>query len=554
MNPLFLLKILKSFSKRELFIFTASFFLFLISSSFLTINFIENSTKIVPIAGGKYIEGVVGQPSFVNPLISANNVDIDLITLTFSNLENLAENYKVDEKGTVWRYRLKEGLFWHDGHPISSDDIIFSVEVVQNIDAYSPLFQSWRGVKARRISEREVEFELLSPYVFFKNIIEEFRPLPKHIFKDLPAANIRLSEYNLKPIGSGPYKYSALKKQDNGYIDFYALERNENYFGLKPYIAKFNFIFYQNEEQIIDAFNKGAVDGFSLTNADNLFKINLPHQVFSAKSLKYYAIFINQYSQPALNDKNVRFALNQAINKEELIEKVFQNHARIANGPLVSGIGIEEGAFSGVKEPALNSFEPDKILEATGWFWGNENIREKKTEKESVKLEFNLTIPEIPFLIKTADFIKNSWAKIGVKTNISIHHLPAINNEIIKARDYQMIVFGNIIGKNFDLFSFWHSSERFYPGLNLALYENSSADKLIESIRQNFNDEKRQTDLASLQSIIAQDYPAIFLFSPDYLYVGKKNLGGFEANFISLPGDRFENIEKWHVKTARVFK
>ncbi|MEK7481904.1 MAG: peptide ABC transporter substrate-binding protein [Patescibacteria group bacterium] len=547
MNPSIFLKILKSFSRRELFVFAASFLLFLISLSFLTIDFIESNTKIIPIDSGKYIEGAVGQPSFVNPLIAASGVDLDLIALTFSDLKNLAESYKVDEKGTIWRYRLKEGVFWHDGQPIFSDDIIFSVEAVQNPDAYSPLFQSWRGVKARRISEREVEFELVSPYVFFKNTIEEFRPLPKHIFKDLPAANIRLSEYNLKPIGSGPYKFSAFKKQDNGYIDFYALERNENYFGAKPHIAKFNFAFYQNEESVINAFNKGAIDGFNLTNPDNLSKIKLPHQILSAKSLKYYAIFINQHSQAALNDKNVRFALNQAINKKELVEKVFQNYAQVADGPLVPGA---EGIAS-------NSFDPsesDKILEATGWAWGSENIREKTTEKETIKLEFNLTIPEIPFLIETADFIKNSWSKIGVKTNISIHPLPAVNNEIIKARDYQTIIFGNIIGKNSDLFSFWHSSERFYPGLNLALYENSSADKLIESIRQNFNDEKRQTDLASLQSIIVQDYPAIFLFSPDYIYVSKKNLGGFEADFVSLPGERFENIEKWHVKTARVFK
>ena len=547
MSPSFFLKIIKSFSRRELVVFTASFFLFLISLSFLAIDFIESNTKIIPIASGKYIEGAVGQPSFINPLIAASGVDLDLIALTFSDLKNLAESYKVDEKGTVWRYRLKEGAFWHDGQPIFSDDIIFSVESVQNPDSYSPLFQSWRGVKARRISEREVEFELLSPYVFFKNTIEEFRPFPKHIFKDLPAANIRLSEYNLKPIGSGPYKFSAFKKRDNGYIDFYALESNENYFGVKPYIAKFNFAFYQNEESVIDAFNKGTINGFNLANSDNLSKINLPHRIFSAKSLKYYAIFINQHSQAVLNDKNVRFALNQAINKEELIEKIFQNYAQIADGPLVPGV---EGAALGSRD----SSDPDKILEATGWVWGSENIREKKTEKETIKLEFNLTIPEIPFLIETADFIKNSWAKIGVKANISIHPLPAVNNEIIKARDYQTIIFGNIIGKNSDLFSFWHSSERFYPGLNLALYENSSADKLIESIRQNFNDEKRQEDLASLQSIIVQDYPAIFLFSPDYLYVSKKNLGGFEADFISLPGDRFENIEKWYVKTARVFK
>jgi len=117
-----------------------------------------------------------------------------------------------------------------------------------------------------------------------------------------------------------------------------------------------------------------------------------------------------------------------------------------------------------------------------------------------------------------------------------------------------MILFGNILGHSQDLFSFWHSSERFYPGLNLALYENKTADKLIETIRQNFNDEKRQAELNSLQSLIIMDLPAIFLYSPNYLYVSDKKLFGVEGDLIAFISDRFKGVEKWYVKTVRVFK
>jgi len=174
-------------------------------------------------------------------------------------------------------------------------------------------------------------------------------------------------------------------------------------------------------------------------------------------------------------------------------------------------------------------------------------------------MEFSLVVPQIQILIDTAELIKQEWGKIGVKANISILSLSEINNEIIKTRDYQMIIFGNILGKSPDLYSFWHSSEKFYPGLNLSLYENKTADKLIESIRENFNDDKRSVDLEKLQSLIVSDYPAVFLYSPDYLYIGKKKFYRFdsltpEEKFISFSSDRFNNIEKWYVETTRAFK
>ena len=127
-----------------------------------------------------------------------------------------------------------------------------------------------------------------------------------------------------------------------------------------------------------------------------------------------------------------------------------------------------------------------------------------------------MTVPEIPFLVETANLIKEDWLKIGVKLNLTVHSPQQINDEIIKTRNYQMLIFGNIFGNGDspDLYSFWHSSERFYPGLNLALYENKTADTLIQSIRKTLNDLKRQADLSSLQSIIIQDYPAVFLFPP----------------------------------------
>lgn len=533
-----------SFSRRELYIFIASLLAFLASSSLLTVEFIEQNTKLAPISGGEYAEGVVGQPTFINPVLAANPVDRDLVELIFDDLADLAESYKVDESGLVWRYRLKEGVFWHDNEPITSNDVIFTVSAIQDENAFSPLFKNWQGVVVNRISEREIEFQLPNQYVFFKNTLESLRPIPEHLFKDIPTANLKLSVYNLEPIGSGPYKFAFFKKRSDGYISSYGLKKNDNYLGEKPYLKKISLIFFQKEAELIESFNVGSIDGFGIAGANNLSAIRFPHQIVSLPMTKYYAVFFNSYSQPLFQDKNVRLALNLAIDKKEIIEKALVGEATIVSGPLLSAGERESFSLS----------EAEAILEKADWRWGSENVREKILEKETVRLEFELIVPEVGFLIETAEVIKKSWAKIGVKLNVSIRPLLEINNGIIKSRNYQMILFGNTPDKNPDPFSFWHSLERFYPGLNLSLYENKAADALIDSIRKNFDEEKRQRDLNDLESIIVADQPAIFLYSPNYLYVVRKDLSGLSNKMIVSASERFNDVEKWYLKTARVFK
>jgi len=369
--------------------------------------------------------------------------------------------------------------------------------------------------------------------------------------KQLIIPVLAIVSYNLNPVGSGPYKILSFKKQSDGFIDSYILERNEDYSGDKPYLKKIKVIFYAGENEIISAFNNGEIDGFGLANSRNLEKIISPHEIFPFKTLKYYAVFFNYYSHPAFKEEDVRMALDLAVNKEELVKNIFSDYATIVSGPLVQNNDVAEN---------LSSIdEASKILDDSGWLMNEEGIRQKTIGKEVIKMEFSLVVPQIQILIDTAELIKQEWGKIGVKANISILSLSEINNEIIKTRDYQMIIFGNILGKSPDLYSFWHSSEKFYPGLNLSLYENKTADKLIESIRENFNDDKRSVDLEKLQSLIASDYPAVFLYSPDYLYIGKKKFYRFdsltpEEKFISFSSDRFNNIEKWYVETTRAFK
>lgn len=545
----------KNFSKRERGIFAAAFLMFILSLFFVAIDFIGQKTILIPVSGGEFIEGVVGQPVFINPVLASSEADRDLIELIFSDLLELAENYRMNENGRVWNVRLKDNLFWHDGQPITADDVILTINFIQNPDSHSPLSSVWQGVKAERISEREIKLILPETYVFFENTLRELRIIPNHVFAPVPITNLRLSDYNLEPIGNGPFKFASFQKKRSGFVSGYHLVRNEYYVGKKPYLEKIVFNFYQNEEELTIAFNSGKIGGFGGLKS----KTKINHQSFALRMPRYYAIFFNAYEQDVLKDKNVRLALIYATDKKKIIEKILNNDAIVVDGPLILGMN----GYSGEAYPR-ESFSPEKaiqILEANGWQLNSDGIRENEKggagkKKEVARLEFNLVVPEMPLLIETARLIQEDWLKIGVKLNLIIKPVAEVSSEIIRTRNYEMLIFGNVFksGDCPDLSSFWHSGERFYPGLNLALYENKTADALIESIRKNLNNEKRQRDLAVLQSLIIQDSPAIFLFSPHYFYITKNSLRGFDEKFIYSASGRFQNIEKWYVKTARVFE
>src|SRR3989344_1418633 len=549
----------RQLSRKERLFLSIAVSITIISGTLLGLNYFKQNTVSRPIAGGEYTEGIMGQPTFINPvLMSANEADKILISIVFDNLMDLAESYKVNPEGREWTIRLKESAAWHDEQPITSDDVIFTIETIQNPDNQSPLFPNWQGVSVKRVSEREIKINLPAPYAFFDSTLKDLRPIPKHLFQDIPAANFRLSNYNLEPIGSGPFKYVSFQKQYSGFIDEYRFSRNENYFNQKPYLDKLIFKFYPGPEELKQTFQSGAVDGFGDIGPQILSGINIPHQTFKAPMARYYAVFFNPYSHPALEDKDIRTALDYAIDKKAIISNVLGGQAMDAKGPLTAGVQGYNVEIYSVNQN-ISQEKTKELLENNGWKMNSEGTREmtvqktsqkgKKKETEIIRLEFTLVVPQAPsFLGEAAKLIQEDWAKIGVKLNLNIMPIANINEEIIKTRNYQMLLFGNIFSSedNPDLFSFWHSSERFYPGLNLALYENKKADILIESIRRNLNFEKRQKDLSDLQEVIIDDVPAAFLFSPFYLYIASPQLKGFEPNIISQPSDRFKDAEKWY--------
>ena len=329
--------LVKVLSKKEQLVLLGAAVVFLVSAITYGTLYFQAKTVSVAAEGGEFNEGVVGQPAFINPLFPTTEADRDISRLVFTSVTQATESIKRSEDGKTWNIRLKENILWHDGGKLTADDVIFTLELIQNPEARSPLYASFQGVAAERVSELEVKFVLQSPYAFFeRDHLNNLRIIPKHLFHDIPAANLKLSSYGLRPVGSGPYEVVSHKADMNGIITEVKLRANKKYFEGRANIDTFTFKFYRNNADLIKAYNLGQVDGAGFSSAEPLTDsdITIRHETYGLRSLRYYAIFINPDLAPKeLGNLEVRYALTGAVDRERIIKDVFLGRAIPLYGP-----------------------------------------------------------------------------------------------------------------------------------------------------------------------------------------------------------------------------
>jgi peptide/nickel transport system substrate-binding protein len=556
----FLKNIFFALTKKERIIFLASSLVAVVSFVAVISIIIAEITVALPARGGQYSEGMVGQPEYVNPVIASGQADLSLTKLLYSSVSSLSDNITRSTDGKTWTVHLKDNLTWQDGQKLTSDDVIFTVASIQDPDAKSPLADSWRGVTVNRVSELELTFSVTNPYAFFQDNLDNLYIIPKHIFADTPPGNWRLSDYNLKPIGSGPYEFESYDERSDGFINAYHLTAWKAYPGNQPLIGSFSFRFFANTNDLLQSFNSGQVQGIGNISAANLSSIHRPYSLSAWRSSGYYAVFWNQSKNLALQDASVRQALSLAVDREALAASTFalpptQNVANGVGG--VADYGPVPPDAPDASTPATSSSLDlaSTTLTQAGWIINaSSSFRSKMIQKTMVPLVINLTVPSIDFLVATAQSLQNTWQSIGVQVTIATDTPENIVNVAIKNRSYESLLFGNVLGPSSDLYSFWDSSQRFSPGLNLAIYQNKNVDALIESERTNLSDASRTAEFAQAEQDIVTDNPAVFLYSPDYLFVTDKDLQGITPQTLPDPSDRFRSATDWYLGTTRSLK
>ncbi len=531
----------------------------LISIPFTTIS---HFTKPAPDYGGSLSEGEVGQPRHINPLLSqTNDADRDLVSLIYSGLlkysedgtlvPDLAKSYEISSDGLNYTIYLRDNAKWHDGQSVTADDILFTIQTAQNPDYGSLQRINWQGVDVQKINDLTVIFKLKNKYAQFLNNLT-IGIIPKHIWENVKPINFSLSDYNLKPIGSGPYVFKKFQKDELGQIQEYDLVANKKYYTGQPYIDDVVLKYYPSEDDMITAYNKNDIEDLAYVSPQNLKKLKFKQRldIKEIKLPRYFGVFFNPSESDLLADKNIRLALNYGTDKKSLIDKVLNGKGTAIYSPLIEnvlGIGSDITKYE---------YDPDnakKILVADGWTGtDNKGILQKIAGKKTVRLTIRITTSTFPELAQVANIIKEQWAAIGVEVTIDTLPTPQLQ-QVIKDRSYDALLFGEILNLDPDPFSLWHSSQIHDPGLNLALYNNKAADGLLEDARQSLNPLDRIKKYDDFQKLVIADAPAVFLYNPVYLYPQTDNLKGFSTNVISTPSDRFANIEKWYLNTKRIW-
>lgn len=562
-EPFRLLNYIKILSGKEKLALYISITLFLIGLISWSIFYYFDATKKVPAVGGEYTEGIVGKPTYINPLLSrTNEVDGMLTSLIFSSLlkydeesklvNDLVENYEISDDKRVYTVKIRPNVKWHDGNQLTASDVFFTVKLIQDPKFKSVLRGEWQDINVELVDNHTIKFILDKAYSPFLNKLV-FGILPQHIFKDVSSENFLITEFNLKPVGSGPFEFSDFKMDKQGNLISYQLLSNKDYFERPPYLEKINFNFYGSENELIEAYNKKEINGFGLSSYDKIseFTNDKDTTIKNLRSSRYFALFFNQTKSVPLAEKKVRKALAYAVNKEIILEQVFYKQA--ANN-LHSLIIPEFGDISPSDKIEKYDYNPDKakeLLKEDGWKQ-EENGTWKKNDEI---LEISLISTQWPALVQTSELIKKQWEEIGIKVNISNLELSNIQQNFIKPREYQVLLFGQeYFGNDPDPYHFWHSKEKNDPGNNIAVFGTDKLDELLEEVRNNHNLSEKEERYHQVEEILAEEVPAHYLYNVNYVYIINKKIKGFEAKSLVNPIFKFNDIVNWHINTKRVRK
>jgi peptide/nickel transport system substrate-binding protein len=530
-----------------------------IAASFWFGKIYLSMTEKIPEYGGSYTEGVIGQPMYVNPVLSkTNEADEGLVRLIYSGLlkydhegelvNDLTQEYNVSDNSKEYTFKIKEGVRWHDGEELMSDDIIFTINIIKDRLFNSPLRQNWQGVNVERIDDYSLKFILDKPYFgFLENLT--FGVLPKHIWSSIGSEKFPLVKYNLEPIGSGPYAFDNFHKDSEGNILDYQLRSFEDYFLGKPYISSFSFNYYADEQSLIESYNKkevGSISNLSPQNS-NLDEFRKNSTLYEIEIPWPFTVFFNKNKSIVLANDDVRKALNWATDKERIINENIFGKATPIDAPFFPG--TSEYADN-IERPGFDLDKANNILDEGGWKSGDDGIREREGER----LSFSLYIVDSANYVGIANTLKDEWRKVGADVVVEALSFSDIQQNHIRPREYDALLVGQDASFNVDPYSFWHSSNKKDPGLNLALFDDEEADKMITEAREETDREKRIEKYHKFQEIITREYPAVFLFSPYYLYLVDAKVKGIELERINSSKCRFEGVSDWYIKTKRVFK
>jgi len=516
-------------------------------------------SDVGPANGGTYTEAVVGRPQFINSILATSNTaDQDLVSLIFSPLfkidnsgklsPNLAKSYTRSDDNKTYTIYLRDDVLWQDKEKFIADDVVFTIQTIQNPEIKSSLEPTWRNIVAEKIDDHTLRLILPNPYAQFVNNLT-LSPLPKHIWQSIPPQGFFSDQNNTKPIGNGPFMFDSLTEDGSGHIDSYTLKSNSRYFLGKPFLSKITLKFFDSELEALNSLKLGLADGIMSFNPEKPY-ISAQTEINKINVPEYFAVFFNPESNPILQDIAVRKAFEQSIDKQSLLNDYFNGNGTILSSPFMPFMNLDIQTSSSTPH---DSSAAKLTLEKGGWKFSNGVYQKKLSGSKNTPLELTLTTTDWPVLKNMAESISKQLANANIKINVEVVDGASLQQNVIPQHKYEMLLVGEILSLNPDPFLFWHSSSR-KTGLNLSLWSNENANKLLEKARSEFDDLARTKLYSQFSQELEKDKPAIFLLSPQFIYAINKPIKNIGITSINIASDRFANANEWYINTTRKLK
>ncbi len=512
-----------------------------------------------PVSGGHYTEALVGQPARFNPLLDAyNRVDRDVDRLLYCALLRfdsrglpkgaVAESWGISQDGTIYNFALREGVTWHDGQPVTAEDVVFTVELLRNpaLPIPADVRDFWSEVEVKPLGDgRTVQFQLPEAFAPFLDYLT-FGLLPKHVWAQVPPEQIADSPLNLQPVGCGPYRFDHLLVED-GAIKGVTLKANDTYFLGRPYIDEVTFRYYATPQEALQAYRDGEVLGIDRITQEILNPaLAEPRLNFYTARLPQLSLILFNLQNPEVaffQDPVVRQALYKGLNRQWMVDRILHGQAMLADGP------IFPGTWAYYDQTPRVAYDPEgaiSLLREAEYTFPEEGATVRA--KDDQKLAFELLYPDDEVHQALAEAIREDWAALGVQVTLKPVGYARLISDYLEPRTYQAALVDLDLSRtpDPDPYPFWHQAMT-TGGQNYSMWDDRRASEYLEQARTTPDIAKRMKLYRNFQAYFARQLPALPLFYPLYTYAVDAQVEGIRLGPVFDLSDRFNSIHKWHM-------
>ena len=513
----------------------------------------------MPTRGGVYTEALVGSLQRLNPVLDYyNQVDRDVDRLIFSSLikydsrglpiPDLAESWGISFDGLIYNFSLRENAFWHDGIPVTAEDVVFTIDLMRDPDSVLPedLKEFWSGLDVKALDEKALQIRLEEPFAPFMDYMN-FRIVPKHILGGMTYNQIINSEFNINPIGSGPYQFESLIVEE-GEIKGGILSTNPNFYGSSPFIQEFVFRYFPDHISAMQAYQDGSVQGLgdvSNTILDEaLADPELSVYTMIKPEISMILLNLNNDSVEFFQDSNVRRALFKALDRRTTVNEVLNGQGILANVPVLP---TSWAFFPGSQNMDQDNQEAAALLDEAGFTFTQDNTSGVLT-RDGTPLSFSLHYPDDQVHAGIAEAIKSDWQKIGVDVKLISVPYDTLILDYLQPLTYEaaLVDINYSRSPDPDPYPFWDQAQQ-TNGQNYSQWENRVASQYLEEARVTNDIDERAKLYRNFQAIFSEELPALPLYYPTYNFAVDQSIMGIRIGPMFDPSDRFWNVAEWYL-------